>query len=113
MRSIELNMDDNANAQWGRDLPGTLQDKWPRTPEGDFEEPTFLKHCIAVDMQDELLVNMLGAYGVPCVRQYPCDGQFGKIILGMSGTGVDIYVPKSMLDDALTLCEGVPDDENV
>ena len=56
---------------------------------------------------------MLEAYGVPCVRQYPNDGGFGKLIMGMSGTGVDIYVPQSMLNDALTLCEGVPDDENV
>lgn len=106
-------MDENAKAQWGKDLPGSLQDKWPRTPDGDFEEPAFLKHCTALDLEDELLVNMLDAYGVPCVKQYPCDGQFGKLILGMSGTGVDIYVPKSLLDDALALCEGVPDDENV
>ena len=68
---------------------------------------------MALDMDDALLANMLGAYGIPCVKQYPNDGQFGKLILGMSGTGVDVYVPKSMLEDALTLCEGVPDDENL
>ncbi len=113
MRSMEKDMDENAKPQWGRDLPGSLQDQWPKTENGDFEEPAFLRHCMALDMDDALLANMLGAYGIPCVKQYPNDGQFGKLILGMSGTGVDVYVPKSMLEDALTLCEGVPDDENL
>ena len=54
-------------------------------------------------MQDELLVNMLGAYGIPAVKQYPGDGEFGKVILGMSGLGTDLYVPESMHDDAINL----------
>ena len=36
-------------------------------------------------MDDVLLVNMLEAYGIPCLKNYPGDGQFGKIMLGMSG----------------------------
>lgn len=110
---MENEMEEESKAQWGKNLPGSLQDRWPKTGSGDFEEPVFLRHCMALDMDDELLTSMLGAYGIPCVKQYPNDGQFGKLILGMSGTGVDIYVPRSMLEDALTLCEGVPDDENL
>ena len=62
--------------------------------------------CKAVNLNyfDELTINMLEAYGIPCLRQYPGDGSFGKVILGMSGQGTEIYVPKSMVEDAANLC---------
>jgi len=59
-----------------------------------------------VDMDDVLLVNMLEAYGIPCLKNYPGDGQFGKIMLGMSGYGVEILVPETLLADAQALQEG-------
>ena len=61
-------------------------------------------------MSDELTVNMLEAYGIPCVRDYPGNGSFGRVIMGASGTGVDIFVPKSMLETAQKLIEGVEND---
>ena len=106
-------MDETKNTKWGRDLPGGLQDKWPRDGDGEFEEPVFLKHCTSLDMADELRVNMLDAYGIPCVKQYPVDGSFGRVMMGMSGGGTDVFVPKSMFENAKELCEGVPDEENV
>ena len=57
---------------------------------------------------------MLEAYGIPCLRQYPGDGDFGKVVLGMSGFGTDIYVPESMFEDALNLFnnrEGISDEQ--
>ena len=36
-----------------------------------------------------------------------------SVILGASGTGVDIYVPKSMLEEAKSLIEGVENDEEL
>ena len=61
-----------------------------------------------------MLVNMLSAYGIPAVKQYPQDGSFGRVILGMSGNGTDIYVPQTLLEDALALisaeCEIEEDD---
>ena len=44
--AIGTTMDENAKPQWGRDLPGSLQDQWPKTENGDFEEPAFLRHCM-------------------------------------------------------------------
>ena len=67
-----------------------------------------LRPCCAIAkvwiLPTELKINMLEAYGIPCLRIYPGDGSFGKLILGMSGQGVDIYVPSSLLEDAQTLC---------
>ena len=56
-------------------------------------------------MGDELKINMLEAYSIPCLRMYPGDGGFGRVVLGMSGQGTDIYVPKSLLEDAIELCK--------
>ena len=61
-------------------------------------------------MNDDLKVNMLEAYGIPCLRIYPGDGSFGRVVLGMSGFGTDIYVPESLVEDARALCQQ-PDEE--
>ena len=80
-------------AEWGRSLPGDLLKRWPRDADGELVPPALLTKCTGVDMDDVLLVNMLEAYGIPCLKNYPGDGQFGKIMLGMSGYGVEILVP--------------------
>ena len=94
-------MDDK---NWSRSLPGGLLERWPKDASGEPEEPVLLTTAINLNMVDELTVNMLEACGIPCLRVYPGDGSFGKIIFGMSGQGTDIYVPKSMADDAAALC---------
>ena len=73
---------------------------------GEPIEPVFLTHCKCLDISDEMIVNLLEAYGIPCIRLYPNDGDFGRLILGTSGTGVEIYVPKTMYEDAVNLSEG-------
>lgn len=99
-------MENSLKLEWGREITGELYERWPKDENGDVIEPVFLTHCLCLDMQDEMLVNLLEAYGIPCVRQYPNDGDFGRIMLGMSGTGVDVYVPKTMYEDAVDLSEG-------
>ena len=90
-------------AEWGRSLPGDLLKCWPRDADGELVPPAMLTKCTGVDMDDVLLVNMLEAYGIPCLKNYPGDGQFGKIMLGMSGYGVEILVPETLLADAQAL----------
>ncbi len=97
-------------ASWGRSFLGDTIKKWPLLSDNEPEKPAFLKHCSSVDMEDEMLINMLSAYGIPAIKQYPQNGGLGKIVLGMSGSGADIYVPESLLADALALMEGVSDD---
>lgn len=93
-------------AEWGRSLPGDLLKRWPRDADGEPVPPAMLTKCTGVDMDDVLLVNMLEAYGIPCLKNYPGDGQFGKIMLGMSGYGVEILVPETLLADAQALQAG-------
>lgn len=91
--------------QWGRALVGQLLKRWPKDERGEPVEPVFLCRKKCVDLDDELTVNMLEAYGIPCLRTYPGDGGFGRVVLGMSGNGADIYVPCTMLEDAAKLIE--------
>lgn len=97
-------MSDNGN--WSRSLPGGLYERWPKDASGEPEEPVLLTTAINLNLFDELTVNMLEAYGIPCLKRYPGNGSFGKIILGMSGQGTEIYVPRSMLEDAVALVSG-------
>ena len=101
-------MDDNSN--WSRSLPGELLERWPRDEGGAPEQPAWLCNCKNLDFSDELTMSMLEAYGIPCLRLYPGDGGFGRLILGMSGQGSDIYVPASLLEDARQLCESRPEE---
>ena len=93
------------SVSWGKSRSGELLENWPRNSAGEPEEPALLCHCKCLDMSDQLRMNMLKAYGIPCLCADHGDGNFGRLILGMSGEGVDIFVPKSLLEDALALCE--------
>lgn len=98
---------------WGHREFGKTYEKWPRTADGQTEEPAFLVHCSPLDMEADMIQSMLGSYNIPCLRRLPGDGAFGELILGMSGNGVDLYVPQSMLEDAKALLEGEPDDDGI
>ena len=97
-------MDDK---NWSRSLPGGLLERWPKDASGEPEEPVLLTTAINLNLYDEMTINMLEAYGIPCLKRYPGDGSFGKVVLGMSGQGTEIYVPRSMLEDATALVSGV------
>ena len=101
------------NEEWGRSGAGLVSERWPKDEEGRAEESAFLCTCAGRDMNDTLTVNMLEAFGIPCLRHYPGDGAFGQVVLGASGTGVDIFVPKSMLELAQKLLEGDTTDEEL
>ena len=78
-------------------LPSDLLERWPKAPSGEPEKAVFLCNIKAVDLADELRINMLEAYGIPCLRDYPGNGSFGKVVLGMSGQETDYYVPERLL----------------
>ena len=98
--------------KFGRsDLPGALSEKWPKDETDTPVAPKFLTHCLSLDMADTILINMLDAYGIPAVVLHPGDGDFGKVLLGMSGTGSSIFVPETLYEDAKALLEEKDDDE--
>lgn len=104
-------MGENEQGKWGSALSGPILKRWPKDEKGEPEEPVFLCHCSNTNFSDELKVNMLEAYGIPCLRVFPGDGSFSSLILGVSGQGVEIFVPASLREDAVKLCEEESNDE--
>lgn len=100
-------------SDWGMHEYNKAYDAWPKDGQGKTVKPAFLTHCSPLDMDAQMVQSMLEAYGVPSVRCLPGDGQFGELILGMSGSGVDILVPETMLDEAKQLLEGEPEDDEL
>ena len=62
-----------------------------------------LKYRIVHIGLPEMIRSMLDSYGIPSIRRLPGDGAFGELILGMSGNGIDIFVPETQLADAQEL----------
>ncbi len=93
------------NVKWGEFMDGALLERWPRNAEGEAEKPVFLCTRSCVDLSDKLLMNMLEAYGIPCLSMERGNGNLGRVYLGISGYGTDIYVPENLLLDAKQLCE--------
>lgn len=86
-----------------------LKEIWPVTEAGQKVEPAYLTHTGGAPMDAELILSLLEAYGIPAVCQYPNDGAFGQLIIGVAGGGVDIFVPETMLEDAKNLLSAEPD----
>ena len=98
-------------ADFGMFRPGKTGENWPRDDKGEAVPPKFLTHCTSVDAEDMILISFLRSYGIPAVVLHPGDGSFGKVVLGMSGTGSSIYVPETMYEQAKELMEAEPDDD--
>ncbi len=99
---------------WGKYVTGELYERWPKDDDGEPDAPVYLCHCTGLDMDDGLLVSRMESYGIPVLRQFPNNGDFGRLILGLSGPGVDLFVPASLWADACELLkepEEVPEDE--
>lgn len=88
-----------------------VTDVWPKTEDGQNVPPVFLTHTSEEDMQTELTINLLEAYGIPVVTQYPNDGSFGKVVLGMAAAGVDLFVPQTLYEEANDLLHSEPVEE--
>ena len=73
---------------------------WPKDENGETVAPAYLKHIHGGPLDMELTLNLLEAYGIPHVCEYPNNGLFGKLILGHPPGGMEVYVPETMLEDA-------------
>ena len=74
--------------------------KWPVAENGEPVPPAFLTHIGGGPLDMELTLNLLNAYGIPHVCEYPNNGLFGQLIMGHPPSGMEVYVPETMLEDA-------------
>ena len=90
--------------------------RWPNDENGEAIPPAYLTYISGGPLDMELTLNLLEAYGIPHVCEYPNNGLFGKLILGHPPGGMEVYVPETMLLDAQDLLDAIiveeEDDEN-
>jgi len=88
--------------------------EWPNDENGEPVPPAYLEHISGGPLDLELALNLLEAYGIPHVSEFPNNGLFGKLIFGHPPSGMEIYVPETMLEDAQNImsAEIVEDDED-
>ncbi|MDR0917505.1 MAG: DUF2007 domain-containing protein [Oscillospiraceae bacterium] len=78
------------------------RDEWTQV-DGQPDRAVFLTHVGGGGMEAEITVSRLRSFGIPAILKTPGEGLAGKVILGRSGFGDDVYVPESQLADALAL----------
>ena len=76
---------------------------WPKDSAGNDIAPAFLTHLREADFEGQIVISLLTSSDIPVVTQLPNGGSFGRVILGISGTGTDLFVPATMLDEAKAL----------
>ena len=88
--------------------------EWPKDENGEPVAPAYLKHISGGPLDLEVALNVLEAYGIPHVSEYPNNGEFGKLIFGQPPSGMEIFVPETMLEDARNILspDTIEDDEN-
>lgn len=91
-----------AKVKWGR-KEKDQEPEWPLDQNGQPERAVLLCEASDLGSGGKITISMLRAFGVPVLQKYPGDGQLGKVILGFSGYGFDLYVPESMLELAQEL----------
>jgi hypothetical protein len=76
---------------------------WDTDADGELVTPALLKHTVYDDMDVEITLNLLTAYGIPSDKKWT-----------RKTHGVDIYVPETRLDEAreLLAAEIQAEDEN-
>jgi len=89
---------DNHIMKWKFKKPDNLN--WPKDENGEPVPPAYLKHIFGGPLDLEVALNLLDAYGIPYVSEYPNNGAFGKLIMGHPPSGMEIFVPETMLEDA-------------
>ena len=91
---------------------GAKNKNWPKDEKGEPVKPAFLEHIGGSQLDSDMAANLLTAFGIPVMRKYPVNGDLGRLVLGFSGAGTDIYVPETMLEDAQNIISADIDDND-
>jgi len=103
--NIPPSMMEPEKLEWSFKGPFRKKDEkpaWPVDENGEPIPPVFLTRVFGTQIDYEMKAGMLETYGIPVIRNISALGNFGKIVLGFSGTGMEILVPATMFDDVLS-----------
>ena len=78
---------------------------WPTDDDGEPVTPALLTTVTGTQLDYQLLLAQLRSYGIPVLGTFTATGNLAKLILGFAGTGMDVYVPETMVELARELLE--------
>lgn len=84
--------------------------RWPKRADGRPEAQAFLANLQDVGGIADMSIAMLESFGIPVLKKYRSGGGAGRIVLGFSGYGADLFVPVSRLEEAKALLEAPEED---
>lgn len=98
----ELNPEDMTpeSGEWRLNDRAADHPAWPLRPDGAPEKALPLIVCPDLLSHGAIAVTRLEAGGIPVLTRYPRAGVLGKLYTGVSGTGVELLVPESLLERA-------------
>lgn len=76
---------------------------WPTGPDGGPEPALLLTNCPDFLSYGTLTITKLQANGIPVLTRYPKAGWACKFYTGVSGSGIELLVPASQLEQAKKL----------
>ena len=82
---------------------------WPKDSQGQPDEAVLLANLQDSGGVADMTADLLEAFGIPVLKRYRDGGQLGRLVLGFSGYGTDLYVPVSRLEEAQALLEASPE----
>lgn len=76
-------------------------DGWPKDASGEPEKAVKLTLRSELNSSADITLSILESCGIPAFKV----GDQGRVVLGFTGLGVEIYVPASRLEEAQALLE--------
>ncbi len=80
---------------------------WPLDGRGEPVPPALLTTVTGNQLDYQMTLSLLRSFGIPTLESYTSTGALAKVILGFAGTGMDVFVPETMLELARELLKPV------
>ena len=85
--------------------------EWPKDASGENVTAAFLTNIGGNQVDYELALSLLRAFNIPYAFEFKGSGQVAKLYTGFSSSGMDIYVPETLLEDAKNILFSDSEDE--
>ncbi len=93
------------------DCDGTCETGiWPTDDSGEPVTPALLTTVMGNQLDYQMTLSQLHSFGVPTLESYTSTGALAKVILGFAGTGMDVFVPETMVELARELLKPLDGD---
>jgi hypothetical protein len=80
---------------------------WPTDDKGEPVPPALLTTVMGNQLDYQMTLSLLHSFGIPTLESFTSTGTLAKVILGFAGTGMDIFVPETMVELARELLKPV------